>query len=272
MQEPESDLRSSTATKSNRSDAPKLKQLADLCEANVCRRHLLPPFWRGISGIMRRLRCASERTTFDGTPLHRSFFRRCFVFERFGLGYTIDVLRGSKPRKFALNIERSKHGTGAILRDDWFRYAKDLIALGFLTSGRIHTRRCRPQRKVPPCFAVRRAYRLRHRSRRKQEEEAKVPVYEATLLDQAQIASHGICSERKCANSYIIFFRRDTSRARDIFAGGHFGTVTYLRFRRGKDATIWQGIFSVVAKYCKEHDLSSKISEKVSVRSRRKAR
>lgn len=115
----------------------KLKQLSDLCEANVCRRYALLRYFGetfpeecGNCDV-----CLSERKTFDGTVIAQKLLSAVYrLNSRFGLGYTIDFLRGSKSEKI-----RPEHrtiqtfGAGAdISREVWFRYAKDLLALGFL--------------------------------------------------------------------------------------------------------------------------------------------
>jgi ATP-dependent DNA helicase RecQ len=115
----------------------KLKQLSDFCEANVCRRHaLLRYFGEEFPTSCESCDvCLSERKTFDGTVIAQKLLSAVYrLGERFGLGYTIDFLRGSKSEKIRGGHRAMKtFGAGAdISKEKWLRYAKDLIALGFL--------------------------------------------------------------------------------------------------------------------------------------------
>ncbi len=115
----------------------KLKQLSDFCEANVCRRHaLLRYFGEEFPTSCESCDvCLSERKTFDGTVIAQKLLSAVYrLSSRFGLGYTIDFLRGSKSEKIRGEHRSMKtFGAGAdISKEQWFRYAKDLIALGFL--------------------------------------------------------------------------------------------------------------------------------------------
>lgn len=115
----------------------KLKQMADFCEANVCRRHLLLRYFGETFPASCEACdvCLTDRKTFDGTILAQKLLSAVFrLGERFGLGYTIDVLRGSRAQKIRPEHQTIKtFGAGAdTSKEDWFRYAKDLIALGYL--------------------------------------------------------------------------------------------------------------------------------------------
>lgn len=115
----------------------KLKQMADFCEANVCRRHLLLRYFGETfpDSCEACDVCLTERKTFDGTILAQKLLSAVFrLGGRFGLGYTIDVLRGSRSKKIRPEHQTIKtFGAGAdIAKEDWYRYAKDLIALGYV--------------------------------------------------------------------------------------------------------------------------------------------
>lgn len=256
----------------------KLKQLADLCEANVCRRHLLLRYFGeafpescGACDV-----CLSERTTFDGTLIAQKLLSAVFrLHERFGLGYTIDVLRGSKSEKIRPEHRALKtYGAGAdTSRDDWFRYAKDLIALGFLKQVGEPYPTLSLTEKSPAVLRGETRVLLTASVEKKteDEEEAKVPVYEATLLDQLKSLRMEY-ARKENVPPYIIFSDATLLELATFLPADISELSRISGFGEVKTRRYGKAFLSVVAKYCKEHDLSSKISEKVSVRSRRKAR
>jgi ATP-dependent DNA helicase RecQ len=79
--------------------------------------------------------CLSEITKFDGTLIAQKALSAVFrLKERFGAGYVIDFLRGSKNEKIrAEHKELKTYGVGAdISKTDWQRYLRELAALGYL--------------------------------------------------------------------------------------------------------------------------------------------
>ena len=256
----------------------KLKQLADLCEANVCRRHLLLRYFGeafpescGACDV-----CLSERTTFDGTLIAQKLLSAVFrLHERFGLGYTIDVLRGSKSEKIRPEHRALKtYGAGAdTSRDDWFRYAKDLIALGFLKQVGEPYPTLSLTEKSPAVLRGETRVLLTASVEKKTEdrEEAKVPVYEATLLDQLKSLRMEY-ARKENVPPYIIFSDATLLELATFLPSDMSELSRISGFGEVKTRRYGKVFLNVVTKYCAEHNLSSKMSEKVSVRSRRKVR
>lgn len=254
----------------------KLKQLADLCEASVCRRHLLLRYFGEVSprscGACDI--CLSERTTFDGTLIAQKLLSAVFrLRERFGLGYTIDILRGSKSEKIRPEHRVLKtYGAGAdTSRDDWFRYAKDLIALGFLKQvGEPYPILSLTEKSAAVLRGEMRVM-LTALAEAKREVELEAPEYETTLFDQLKSLRMEY-ARKENVPPYIIFsdatlLELATFLPADISELHHisgFGEVKTHRYGKA--------FLNVVAKYCAEHNLLSRMSERVSARSRRSRR
>ena len=79
--------------------------------------------------------CLSEITKFDGTLIaQKALSAVSRLKERFGAGYVIDFLRGSKNEKIRPEHKELKtYGVGHdISKTDWQRYLRELVALGYL--------------------------------------------------------------------------------------------------------------------------------------------
>ncbi|MFI5159883.1 MAG: DNA helicase RecQ [Sphingobacteriales bacterium] len=79
--------------------------------------------------------CLSEITKFDATLIaQKALSAVSRLKERFGAGYVIDVLRGSKSEKIRDEHKQLKtYGVGAdIQRADWSRYIRELVTMGYL--------------------------------------------------------------------------------------------------------------------------------------------
>lgn len=254
----------------------KLKQLADLCEANVCRRHLLLRYFGeafpescGACDI-----CLSERTTFDGTLIAQKLLSAVFhLRERFGLGYTIDILRGSKSEKIRTEHRALKtFGAGAdTSRDDWFRYAKDLIALGFLKQAGEPYPTLSLTDKSAAVLRGETRVMLTALVENNREVELEAPEYEATLFDRLK-ALRMEYARKENVPPYIIFSDATLLELATFLPSDMSELSRISGFGEVKTRRYGKVFLNVVTKYCAEHNLSSKMSEKVSVRSRRKVR
>lgn len=113
----------------------KLRKMADYCETSACRRKFLlnyfgeeAPDYCGNCDT-----CLNPRNRTDATEEAQKLLSAVYrLEERFGLNYVIDFLRGSgttRPQHQTLKT----YGVGkSISKDNWRRYAKELIQLGFL--------------------------------------------------------------------------------------------------------------------------------------------
>lgn len=115
----------------------KLNKMVDFCESRSCRRRQLlnyfgedSPEYCGSCDV-----CLSRYELTDGTGIARKALAAVLqTGERFGIGYVVDILRGSKGERISaahkgLNAYGSGLDTGA---EDWRGYFRDLIGQGFL--------------------------------------------------------------------------------------------------------------------------------------------
>lgn len=248
----------------------KLKQLADLCEANVCRRHLLLRYFGetfpetcGHCDV-----CLSERTTFDGTLIAQKLLSAVFrLRERFGLGYTIDVLRGSKSEKIRPEHQALKtFGAGAdISRDAWFRYAKDLIALGFLKQVGEPYPTLSLTEKSGAVLRGETRVMLTESVKARKESKAEVPPHETMLFDRLKTLRTKY-AQKENVPPYIIFSDA-TLLELATFLPSDISELTRISgFGEVKMRRYGKAFLGVVSEYCQEHALSSKMSEKLSTR------
>ena len=115
----------------------KLDDMVKYCQLPTCRRQFLLNYFDegapencGSCDI-----CLSEFTRFDATLIAQKALSAVFrLKERFGSGYVIDFLRGSKSDKIREEHRLLKtYGVGAdISKTDWLRYLRELVALGYL--------------------------------------------------------------------------------------------------------------------------------------------
>lgn len=248
----------------------KLKQLADLCEANVCRRHLLLRYFGetfpetcGHCDV-----CLSERTTFDGTLIAQKLLSAVFrLRERFGLGYTIDVLRGSKSEKIRPEHQALKtFGAGAdISRDAWFRYAKDLIALGFLKQVGEPYPTLSLTEKSGAVLRGETRVMLTESVKTRKESKAEIPPHETMLFDRLK-ALRTTYAQKENVPPYIIFSDA-TLLELATFLPLDISELTRISgFGEVKTKRYGKAFLGVVSEYCQERALSSKMSEKLSAR------
>ena len=248
----------------------KLKQLADLCEANVCRRYLLLRYFGeafpescGACDV-----CLSERTTFDGTLIAQKLLSAVFrLRERFGLGYTIDVLRGSKSEKIRPEHQALKtFGAGAdISRDAWFRYAKDLIALGFLKQVGEPYPTLSLTEKSGAVLRGETRVMLTESVKTRKESKAEIPPHETMLFDRLKTLRTKY-AQKENVPPYIIFSDA-TLLELATFLPSDISELTRISgFGEVKTRRYGKAFLGVVSEYCQEHALSSKMSEKLSTR------
>lgn len=115
----------------------KLNDMVAYCQLQACRRQFLLKYFEedfpancGSCDF-----CLTEFERFDGTLIaQKALSAVSRLNERFGLGYVVDFLRGSKSEKIREEHKQLKtYGIGADLnKDAWFRYIRELVTLGYL--------------------------------------------------------------------------------------------------------------------------------------------
>ncbi|MDM7923589.1 MAG: RQC domain-containing protein, partial [Pyrinomonadaceae bacterium] len=140
--------------------------------------------------------CGTEFETFDGTVIaQKALSAVARTGQRFGTGYLVDLLRGSKSSKLKLeHLNLKTYGVGAdISKADWFDYFKQLMEQGFL----------RQADGTYPTLA------LTEKSEAVLRGEAEVRLYRTSVAEE-RAASGGAGSERDEA----LFDRLRAVRAR----------------------------------------------------------
>jgi ATP-dependent DNA helicase RecQ len=115
----------------------KLNDMVDYCQLHACRRQFLMRYFDeeypdncGSCDF-----CLTEFETFDATLIaQKALSAVTRLKERFGSGYVIDFLRGSKSEKMRPEHKELKtYGIGAdISKPDWQRYLRELTGQGLL--------------------------------------------------------------------------------------------------------------------------------------------
>lgn len=115
----------------------KLDLMGKFGELATCRRRFLLNYFSEESTVDcgNCDNCTTVVERFDGTVIAQKALSAVYrTGQRFGMGYLIDFLRGSKSEKIRDEHKNIKtYGVGAdISKDNWFDHFKDLIAQGFL--------------------------------------------------------------------------------------------------------------------------------------------
>lgn len=247
----------------------KLGQMADFCEIRSCRRkHLLNYFGEDAPDACGSCDvCLTEYETFDGTVIaQKALSAVARLEERFGLSYTVDFLRGSKSEKIRSEHKMLKtYGAGAeFSREEWLRYFKDLISMGYL----------KQVGDQYPVLALTAKSALALKGEEKvimvklvniKEAESKEDDYEENLFNKLKGLRMEL-ARKENVPAYVIFsdatllelatyLPLSLDEMRRISG---FGDVKIERY-----GDIFLGS---IAEYCSKHKLESKISEKVFLR------
>lgn len=116
-----------------------LREMANYCESNVCRRRLLLAYF-GEKLDEPNCRscdvCLEPKERFDGTIAAQKILSCVYrVGERFGINYVIDILQGSKNQKIVQNQHNTIKTYGAgkeYSKSQWQAFVRELIQLGYL--------------------------------------------------------------------------------------------------------------------------------------------
>lgn len=116
-----------------------LREMANYCESNVCRRRLLLAYFGekfdepncGSCDV-----CLEPKERFDGTIAAQKILSCVYrLGERFGINYVIDILQGSKNQKILQNQHNTIKTYGAgkeYSKSQWQAFIRELIQLGYL--------------------------------------------------------------------------------------------------------------------------------------------
>jgi ATP-dependent DNA helicase RecQ len=249
----------------------KLDDMVKYCQLQTCRRQYLMQYFDeafpdncGSCDI-----CLSEYEKFDATLIaQKALSAVSRLKERFGNGYVIDFLKGSKSEKIREEHKQLKtFGVGAdISRVDWFRYLRELVALGYLAV----TDDAYPVLKLTDkSEAVLKGLEKVEliASQTTEEREQEVIPYEAGLLNELKLTRRDIAMNENVP-AYIIIsdvalmematYLPQTLEELRLISG--FGDVKLARY--GREFLI------PVKNYSVKHSLSSRIKQKSPKRER----
>lgn len=253
----------------------KLKQMADFCETSVCRRHLLLRYFgeEFPETCDSCDVCLSERKMFDGTVIAQKLLSAVYrLGERFGLGYTIDFLRGSKSEKIRPEHRGMKtFGAGAdISRELWLRYAKDLLALGFLKQvGEPYPTLSLTEKSAAVLRGEARV--MLTESVETKEPVSETPPHETDLFESLKKLRTEY-AQKENVPPYLIFSDATLLELATYLPSNMAEIERISGFGEVKMARYGKTFLDVVTKYCEARRIASKMSEKVSLRPRRPKR
>ncbi len=253
-----------------------LKKLDDMvryCQMHACRRQFLLKYFEedfppncGSCDF-----CLTEFKRFDATLIaQKALSAVTRLKERFGTTYVIDFLRGSKSEKIREEHKQLKtYGIGAdISKTDWFRYIRELSALGYLRV----TDDAYPVLKLTPkseavLKGLEKVELIESQTTEEQQQAVALP-FEAALLTELKNIRRDIAQHENLP-AYIILsdatlleiatYLPQTLDELRLISG--FGDVKLAR--HGREFLL------PVKSYCTKNNLSSKIKQKVAKRERK---
>ncbi len=243
----------------------KLAQMADFCEIRTCRRkYLLNYFGEITPDICGSCDvCLTDYVTFDGTVIAKMAISAVLrLEERFGLSYIVDFLRGSKSEKIKSRHKTLEtYGVGAnISRQDWFRFIKDLITIGYLKQ---------VGDQYPLVVLTRKSAEVINGEKKViftksvniKEVETKERVYEEDLFIELKKLRMELAQKERVP-AYIIFSDA-TLLELTTYLPLNLDDMRHISgFGDIKIARYGEIFLESIAKYCRERHLNSKISEK----------
>jgi len=251
----------------------KLDDMVHYCQLHACRRQFLLKYFEEDfpSNCASCDFCLTEFKKFDGTLIAQKVLSAVTrLKERFGTTYVVDFLRGSKNEKIREEHKLLKtYGIGAdISKNDWFRYIRELTALGYLAS----TDDAYPVLKLTPkseavLKGLEKVQLIESQTTEEQQSAVALPSEAALLIELKNIRRDIALHENLPA--YIILsdatlleiatYLPQTLDELRLISG--FGDVKLARYGRE--------FLLPVKSYCTKNGLSSKIKQKVPKRERR---
>jgi len=253
----------------------KLSQMADLCEMPVCRRQkILAYFGETTSGNCQSCDvCLNKYQQFDGTVIAQKALSAVARFDTaHGLTYLVDFLRGSKSEKIkSWHKKLSTYGIGAdISKDVWFGHLKNLIGLGYLEQSGVEYPVIKLTKKSGAVLSGTEKVMMVETVGKKEVAFSEKP-YEQGLFNELKIIRNNLARQENVP-AYIIFSDATLLELATYLPQSEEDIRKISGFGEVKLAKYGKQFLDVVVSYCRNHNLTSKISEKIPKRERRARR
>ncbi|EHQ27632.1 DNA helicase RecQ [Mucilaginibacter paludis] len=251
----------------------KLDDMVRFCQLQTCRRQYLLKYFDedapancGSCDV-----CLSDYERIDGTIIAQKLFSAITrLNESFGITYLVDFLRGSKNEKIREAHKQLKtYGIGADLsKAEWQQYIRELIAQGFIrTEGDPY-----PVLKLTPQSAEvlkgQKKVQLIKSQTVHEEQVAEVVPYEAGLLMSLKETRLGIAI-RENVPAYVILSDATLLEIATYLPASLLELRQVSGFGDVKLQRYGQEFMDIVATYCQQHQLSSRMSKKSPKRERK---
>jgi len=243
----------------------KLQKMAVYGDLRSCRRKfLLNYFGEEASDYCGNCDvCLNEYKTFDGTVLaQKALSAVARLQERFGVGYVIDFLRGSKSQKIWDQHKSLKtYGAGAeFSKKDWYRYINDLLQLGYLQKS---TDQFSTLQLTEKSWAV---LKGQEQVRLVEVVEPEEPVgssssenTEAALVNQLKILRRQLAQDENVP-AYVIFSDATLQELATYLPTQPEDLRKISGFGEVKIAKYGGAFLDEINQYCIEHDVESRMS------------
>lgn len=256
-----------------------LKKLDDMvryCQLQTCRRQFLLQYFNetfpdncGSCDV-----CLSDIKKFDGTVIAQKVLSAVSrVGERFGTTYVIDFLRGSKSEKIRPEHTQLKtFGIGAdISKPEWQRYIRELLAKGFLQAAGDPYPVLKLTGKSEAVLKGRQKVELvESQIVEEKKTEAAMPYEGGLFIALKQIRAEIARGEN--VPPYLIL--SDASLLEQAtYLPQNIGELGLLSgFGEIKLARYGNTFLKAIVTYCQQHELQSKVSQRIPVKKERKPR
>ena len=245
----------------------KLGQMADFCEIRTCRRkHLLNYFGEETPDTCASCDvCLTEYETYDATVIAQKAISAVVrLEEHYGLSYVVDFLRGSKSEKIKEEHKGLKtYGVGAdISKEEWIRSIKELVGMGYLRhAGDQYPLLALTGKSLAVLKGETKVMMVKPLATAKTE--TKEDPYEERLFEELKSLRMEL-SLKEEVPAYVIFSDATLLELATYLPLSLDDMQRISGFGEVKTARYGETFLACIVKYCSEHTLETKISEKIS--------
>ena len=256
----------------------KLAQMDRFCNANICRRKMLLEYF-GETYTVENCGscdfCLSKRISFEGTIIAQKALSAVVrTEERFGIGYLIDFLRGSRSEKIWKQHKQFKtYGIGAdISKEKWQQYFQELLDQKLLRRENAGTYpRITITEKGKRVLAGAEEVLFTLTEERVAVDEKKLLEYDNQLFELLRSLRTRI-AYREAIPPYMVVGDVSLQELAGYLPLHKTDLIHINGFGEMKIARYGEQFLDVIRKYAKEHQLVSQISKKKSAKPAVKAR